>query len=221
MGVTIRVLIADDIRPFVNGLKGMLAELPAVDLIGEAFTSTEAVTKAISLRPDVIMIDLHWKEERTGGLSMRQHYERGLEAIRRIKQQAPEVAVLAMTAHAELVEQARRHGADVAVMKEQLNDFDQLELLLHHAIETVRSPQIRRDEFEQLSVREQQILELMAKGLTDQEISTRLAWGIGVIKRDVQAIFEKLRVRSRAHAVARGYDLGLLQKDSSFDSNES
>ncbi len=218
MAETLRVMIADDILPFVKGLKEMLSEIPDLELIGEAFTAAEAVTMALDRRPDVVMIDVSWKDTRTSGLSARQHHEAGLAAIERIKRQAPEVAILAMTAYTELIELARQRGADLAVPKELLNDFDQLDRLLRKAVDAVRVPRMRK-EFESLTNREQQILEMMAKGLTDQEIASALTWGIGVIKRDVQTIYEKLDARNRAHAVARGYDLGLLPKGCSFRSD--
>ncbi|WP_322511790.1 response regulator transcription factor, partial [Chloroflexus sp.] len=158
---------------------------------------------------------VNWREDQNG-ISSRQQHEIGLAAIKRIKQSAPEVAILAMTAHAELVEQARQHGADVSVLKEKLNDFDQLEQLLRKAVETVRFPQAQQLQYEPLTDREQRVLALIAQGLTDQEIADRLAWGIGVIKREAQSIFIKLGARNRAHAVARGYDLGLIAKGGSF-----
>lgn len=215
MGETLRVVIADDIRPFVKGLKEMLSEIPDLKIVGEALTSTQAVQMAIDLKPDIILIDVNWRED-PNGISSRQQHEIGLAAIKQIKQTVPEVAVLAMTAHAELVEQARQHGADLSVLKEMLNDFDQLEQLLRKAIETVRFPRIQQARYEPLTVREQQVLTLIARGLTDQEIAEQLAWGIGVIKREAQSIFAKLDARNRAHAVARGYDLGLIAKGSSF-----
>ncbi len=218
MAETLRVMIADDILPFVKGLKEMLSEIPDLELIGEAYTAAEAVTMALARRPDVVMIDVSWKDTRTSGLSARQHHEAGLAAIERIKRQAPEVAILAMTAYTELIELARQRGADLAVPKELLNDFDQLDRLLRKAVDAVRVPRMRK-EFESLTNREQRILEMMAKGLTDQEIASALSWGIGVIKRDVQTIYEKLDARNRAHAVARGYDLGLLPKGCSFRSD--
>lgn len=215
MGETLRVVIADDIRPFVKGLKEMLSEIPDLKIAGEAFTSTQAVQMAIDLKPDIILIDVNWRKD-PNGISSRQQHEIGLAAIKQIKQTVPEVAVLAMTAHAELVEQARQHGADLSVLKEMLNDFDQLEQLLRKTIETVRFPRIQQAHYEPLTAREQQVLILMARGLTDQEIAEQLAWGIGVIKREAQSIFAKLYARNRAHAVARGYDLGLITKGSSF-----
>lgn len=215
MGETLRVVIADDIRPFVKGLKEMLSEIPDLKVVGEAFTSTQAVQMAIDLKPDIILIDVNWRED-ANGISSRQQHEIGLAAIKQIKQTVPEVAILAMTAHAELVEQARQHGADVSAPKEMLNDFDQLEQLLHKAIEMVRFPRVQRAQYEPLTAREQRVLALIAQGLTDQEIADQLAWGIGVIKRDAQSIFVKLDARNRAHAVARAYDLGLIAKGSSF-----
>lgn len=212
---TLRVVVADDIRPFVKGLKEMLSEIPNLKVVGEAFTSAQAVQMAIELKPDIILIDVNWREDQNG-ISSRQQHEIGLAAIKRIKQSAPEVAVLAMTAHAELVEQARQHGADVSVLKEKLNDFDQLEQLLRKAVEMVLFPQAQQLQYEPLTDREQRVLALIAQGLTDQEIADRLAWGIGVIKREVQSILIKLGAHNRAHAVARGYDLGLIAKGGSF-----
>jgi DNA-binding NarL/FixJ family response regulator len=210
----VRIIIADDIRPFVKGLREMLTEIPNFTVVGEVLTVSQVVSTVQSLKPDVIFIDINWREDR-GGISTHQHNELGLRAIKDIKTKFPEVAVIAMTAYSELIESARQNGADIALQKERLNNFEELEDCVLRAIEIARSP-TRQRTYEPLTERERQILTLMAQGLTESEIAEHLRWGVGVVKRDSRAIFDKLQVRNRAHAVARAYDLGILSKGSSW-----
>ncbi len=215
----LRIVIADDIVPFRVGLREMLEELSCVRIVGEARDAAEAIRLACALKPDIILIDVCWRGVGESALSAQSHHDAGLNAIRQIRRQAPTVAILAMTAYTELVEPARRNGADVAAPKELLNDFDSLEKLLRQTIEQARSAHRRQVEYPPLTDRERQVLSLIAQGLTDQEITERIPWGIGVVKRDIQSIFQKLDAKNRAQAVARAYDIGWLSRNSSFPSD--
>ncbi len=207
MDKPIRVVIADDLAIYREGLKKLLAYIPDVQLAGEAQSPQEAIRLANIAQPDVIMFDLAWYGDKRIGVN----------TIEQIKRQAPRVAIIAMTAYVELSEEAIRKGADMAVSKAVFNDPDQLEDLLREAIRKVQLDHTRYTITEQLSEREVQTLQLMACGYSNEEIGNALHCSPVTIKRYTQNICDKLHVRNRAHAIARAYDLGILKLGSSFE----
>ncbi|WP_298816495.1 response regulator transcription factor [Chloroflexus sp.] len=206
MGDPIRLVIADDLTFYREGLKKVLAYVPGVQLVGEATTPQEAIRLASTLQPHIIMMDLSWSGDKWIGVN----------AIEQIKRQAPRVAVIAMTAYPELVEQAYRKGADSSVAKETFNDPDQLEHLLRSVMQKVQQDYTRYIITTPLTEREEQTLRLMARGLSIKEMMLQMDCSSGTIKRYVQNICEKLQVTNRVHAIARAYDLGILKQGSSF-----
>mgnify|MGYP005838326597 CR=1 FL=1 len=204
MAERIRVLIADDNLPFREGLKRLLSLDPGIELIGEALSAHEATQRARDERPDVVLMDLAWHKDNTAGCS----------AIRLIKQIAPEVRILAMTAYIDLIKAARQAGAEMAVDKDNL---DSPERLVHLIRETARSEAfvIPSDaSIEALNERELQILRLMADGDTDEAIAIRLNLSVGAVKRGISEIYQKLDAVNRPSAVARGFERGILRRNS-------
>lgn len=206
MDTPIRVVIADDLALFREGLKKVLAYIPNIHCVGEAHTPQEAISMASRLQPDIVMMDISWYGDRWTGI----------HAIEQIKRQTPQVAVIAMTAYPEWIEQAQRKGADMAVSKEVFNDSDQLEYLLKEVLRKVRQAHTRHTITTPLTEREKQVLRLMARGALIGEVVKELSCSAGTIKRDVQNICDKLQVTNRVHAIARAYDLGILTLGSSF-----
>ena len=102
----VRVLIADDQRPTRQGLRALLALLPhPVEVIGEAANGQDAVQLIVANQPDVVLMD------------MRMPVMDGLEATRRIKNQWPEVKVIALSMYPMYRTQAHAAGADVFLLK--------------------------------------------------------------------------------------------------------
>lgn len=214
MSVT-RVLIADDHPTFRRGLGALFDSLPDVELVGEAVDGETAVALAAQLRPDVVVMDLAMP-----GLG-------GVEATRRIVAAHPGIAVLALTMldDDESVFAAMRAGASGYILKGADTD-DVLRALKSVArgdavfgpaiasrvLSYLTRPLSPRDPvvFPELSDREREVLDLIARGLTNSEIARRLVVSPKTVRNHVSNIFTKLHVTDRAEAIARARraDLG-------------
>lgn len=208
----IRILVADDHDAFRSGLAALLRTLPGLVLAGEAQTGIEAVERALELQPDVVIMDLNMP-----GLD-------GISATRQIVDASPHIAVLVLTMaddDAALFD-AVRAGARGYVLK----GADRAEL--SRAIQAVASgeaifgPDVARRlmaffaeapraaaAFPELSLREREVLELVARGLSNQQIQDRLVISPKTVRNHVSNIFSKLRVRDRAAAIVRAREAGM------------
>jgi DNA-binding NarL/FixJ family response regulator len=205
MANTIRVLIADDTDIAREGMRRILAAEPGIEVVGEGATVTGTIQKVHELHPDVLLLDLKW----FGGEGA------GIDAIKRLKSEAPETKVIAITIYPHLIEQARNAGAFVALAKE---------VPKQRLIEEIRSvyavsppppltPQVVTPPptlLEALTEREREVLSLMAEGKTDKQIAEVLGIVESTAKNHVGNILGKLGVPNRAGAVAKGYELGLI-----------
>ena len=215
-GAAIRVLVADDHAGFRAGLAALLATERGLELIGEAGNGAEAVAQTMRLQPDVVLMDLGMPEVD------------GVTATRRILETSPHVAVLVltMTAADDAVFEALRAGARGYLLK----GADRAELV--RAIQAVAAGEAifgsevaRRlmrhfaspspsgaTPFPELSEREHEILELIARGLPNQAIGERLGIAPKTVRNHVSNIFGKLDVRDRAEAVVRAREAGLGER---------
>lgn len=212
--MTIRVVVADDHPTFRRGLGALLASFPGVELVGEASDGAAAVELAASLRPDVMVMDLNMP-----GLG-------GVEATRRIAAAQPSVAVLVLTMldEDESVFVAMRAGARGYVVK-GADTEDVLRALESVArgdavfgpavagrvLSYLTRPLSARDPvlFPELSEREREVLELMARGLTNGEIARRLVLSPKTVRNHVSNVFTKLQVTDRSKAIVRARSAGL------------
>jgi DNA-binding NarL/FixJ family response regulator len=212
--VTIRVLVADDHPTFRRGLGALLASLPDVELVGEAVDGESAVELTTELQPDVVVMDLNMP-----GIG-------GVEATRRIVAGLPSVAVLALTMldDDESVFAAMRAGARGYVVKGADTD-DVLRALESVArgdavfgpavagrvLSYLTRPLSARDPmlFPELSEREREVLELMARGLSNGEIARKLFVSPKTIRNHASNVFTKLQVSDRSEAVLRARRAGL------------
>jgi DNA-binding NarL/FixJ family response regulator len=212
--VTIRVLVADDHPTFRRGLGALLASLPGVELVGEAPDGETAVELAGTLSPDVVVMDLGMP-----GIG-------GVEATRRIVAALPSMAVLVLTMldEDESVFAAMRAGARGYVVKGADTD-DVLRALQSVArgdavfgpavagrvLSYLTRPLSARDPvlFPELSDREREVLELMARGLSNGEIARTLVVSPKTVRNHVSNVFSKLQVTHRAEAVVRARRAGL------------
>jgi DNA-binding NarL/FixJ family response regulator len=215
--MTIRVLVADDQWMVRAGFRMLLKNAAGIDVVAEAEDGLEAVDKAARFQPNVVLMDI------------RMPTLDGLEATRRILAADELVRVLILTTFDldEYIYEALRAGASGFVLKD-----DPPEQLLA-AIRTVAagdallSPSVTRrvisqftklpsrtspTGFDDLTPREQEVLRLLARGLSNAEIGTQLFIGESTVKTHVTRILQKLDVRDRAQAIVFAYRTGLVDE---------
>jgi DNA-binding NarL/FixJ family response regulator len=215
--VTIRVLVADDQSMVRAGFRLLLSNEQDIEVVAEARDGLEAVDKAARYRPTVVLMDIRMPELD------------GLEATRRILAADDTARILILTTFDldEYVYEALRAGASGFVLKD-----DPPEQLLA-AIRTVAggdallSPGVTKrvikqftriprpvppKELDDLTAREQEILRLIATGLSNAEIGEQLYISETTVKTHVTHILQKLGLRDRVQAVVLAYQSGLLDK---------
>ncbi len=211
----IRVFLADDHRLFRQGLISLLQDEPDIEVVGEATDGPTAVHLVCTLKPDVVLMDVHMP-----GLS-------GTEATRAILQQCPETAILMLTVSEddEDLFDAVRAGARGYLLK-NVDAEDLVEAIRCVARgEAVLSPPMtarlmagfratERQAFPPrtagLTPREHEILRLLAQGATNREIARALHISEHTVKTHVHHILEKLGVENRAQAAALAVRWGLV-----------
>lgn len=212
--MSLRVLVVDDHPTFRRGLGALMASLPDVELVGEAADGESAITLAGELEPDVVVMDLDMP-----GMG-------GVEATRRIVAVHPSMAVLVLTMldEDESLFAAMRAGARGYVVKGADTD-DVLRALESVArgdavfgpavagrvLSYLTRPLSARDPllFPELSEREREVLELMARGLSNGEIARKLFVSPKTIRNHASNVFTKLQVSGRSEAVLRARRAGL------------
>jgi DNA-binding NarL/FixJ family response regulator len=208
----LRLLIADDHPAYRVGIRFLLEELDGIEVIGEARNGEEAVAVSLQLCPDVIVMD--WNMPVLDGL----------EATRRIRAAVPQVQVVLLTMRedGDSVYSALCAGALGYVVKraepeELVRAIHAVacgEALLSSAaagalVGCFANPAPRPAPFPELTEREREILELVAQGLGNAEITTRLVLSPKTVRNHVSAILGKLHARDRAEAIVRAREAGL------------
>jgi DNA-binding NarL/FixJ family response regulator len=206
----IRVLIADDQRVVREGLGLVLGLLSDVDVVGAAADGVEAVALATKLKPDIVLMDL------------RMPRCDGVEATRRLREQAPDIKVVVLTTYADdrSVIEALRAGARGYLTKDAggqeirealervLDDQAVLDpAVQHHLIDAIAAPEVRLPDG--LTSREAEVLSLIAAGLSNTEIAERLVISEGTVKSHINRLLAKIQARDRAQAVIYAYQHGL------------
>lgn len=213
----IRILIADDHAIVREGLRALIDTEPGMELVGEAADGVEAVLKARSRQPDVILLDLVMPRKD------------GIEAIADIKRENPEARILILTSFAEdeKVFPAIQAGALGYLLKDSspqellkaIREVDRGESSLHPTIarklirELNRPPENLPPTEEPLTEREVEVLSLVARGLSNQEIADRLVVGERTVRTHVSNILGKLHLANRTQAALYAVREGLASPD--------
>lgn len=213
----IRVILADDHPLIREGLRGMLAESPEIEVVAEASNGHELIGAVRSHFPDVVVVDIRMPDVD------------GIEAVRRIRKHHPQVKALMLTVHDEeaYVHEAISAGATGYMLKtvsaEELvravRAVADGKAMLHPAItrqmidefaEMARRTD-RAGSPHRLSKREQEVLQLLAYGKSNKEIARDLGIGAQTVKTHIAHIFAKLDASDRTGAVAIALRGGLVQ----------
>lgn len=220
--MTIRVLIADDQAMVRAGFAAVLAAQPGIEVVGQAADGAEAVRLAHEVRPDVVVMDV-----RMPGMN-------GIEATAalqtppRSSEYVPKVLMLTTFDIDEYVHAALRAGASGFLLKDALPDEVARAVRVVAEGEALLAPSVTRRLIEEvasrapartvdehllsgLTSREREVLELVARGRSNQEIAADLFIAEQTVKTHVSKILQKLSLRDRVHAVVFAYDTGLVR----------
>jgi DNA-binding NarL/FixJ family response regulator len=211
-GGEIRVVIADDHPVVRDGLSALLASVPSVTVAGVAANGREAVRAAVTLRPDVLVMDVQMPQLT------------GVAAAREISLVAPQVAVLMLSMFDDdySVLAAMRAGARGYVLKGAQQGEIVRAIQAVAAGEAIFGPGIARlvlglasapsaaeVPFPNLTSKEREVLDLIAAGVRNAEIARRMSIAPKTVANHTSAIFAKLQVADRGEAIIRARDAGL------------
>ena len=212
-----RVLLADDHAMVRAGLAVLLNRQPDLEVVGEAGDGAEAIRRTQELRPDVVVMDISMP-----GMS-------GLEAVRQIVRKYPQVKCLVLSMHEseDYLFQALRAGAAGYVVKKvahvELIEAIQtvcrdgaflypsaVKLLLQDYLVRIKGGGEEAEVYDGLTDRQREVLVLVAKGYTNQEIAAHLVISVKTVEKHKAEIMERLGLTSRAALVNYALRKGLL-----------
>jgi two-component system response regulator NreC len=213
----IRILLVDDHAVVRAGLRMLLGADPELQIIGEAENGAQALCLTDELAPDVVLMDISMPDMN------------GIEATRKIKEQAPNVTVLALTMHEDdqyFFEMLAAGASGYVPKRAAPNDL----LSAIHAVHgggVFLFPSVARalvqdyvqraaragaagHSFDVLTEREREVLALIAQGLSNQEIADQLVISAKTVNRHRENIMAKLNLHSRVELVRYAIEKGLI-----------
>lgn len=211
--MTLRVLLADDHRMVRDGLRRSLEE-HGLEVAGEAANGREAVRLAQELRPDVILMDVTMP------------LLDGVEATRLVRQLVPECQVVMLTMHADgdLMGRAIQAGAVGYLVKDCSADDVVAAVRAAASGDAALSPELASSMLAEvqrtadygpvvISNREEEVLQLVADGLSLPEVAARLFISVKTVKNHLASIYQKLDARDRTQAVLQAVRMGIVRLD--------
>ncbi len=217
MSETIRLLIADDHAIVREGLRALIATEPGMELVAEAGDGVEAVSKAHTLKPDVILLDMMMPRKD------------GLGAIEEIMKDQPNARILVLTSFAEddKVFPAIKAGALGYLLKDSspqellqaIRNVHQGEASLHPAIarklmRELNQPTSLPPTTDPLTEREVDVLRLVAQGLSNDDIAEKLVVSERTVRTHVSHILDKLHLANRTQMALYAIREGIAKLDS-------
>jgi DNA-binding NarL/FixJ family response regulator len=216
---TIRLLIVDDHTLFREGLQAIFLSVDDIEVVGEAATGEDAIQQAQTLKPDVILMDIQMGDVN------------GIEASKRILEILPETKIIMLTMledseslFAAMIAGARSYvlkGADKAEVLKIIRSIADGEILFGAAVANRVTDYFRNlsavstahdispRPFPDLSERELEVLDLIARGFNNHEIAGQLHVSVKTVSNHISNIFSKLHVADRAQAIIKAREAGL------------
>lgn len=210
-------MVVDDDELMRAGLRAVLSSDDEIEVVEEAGDGHQAVRRARRSRPEVVLMDIRMPELD------------GIAATKQLLAAAPEAKVVILTTFEEdeYIHGALRAGASGFLLKR--TSPEELTEAVHRiaAGEALLSPSVTRrvidqmvarplprdgedPRLEELTPREREVLELIARGLSNREIATELVVEETTVKTHVKRVLTKLGVRDRIHAVILAYEAGIV-----------
>lgn len=207
----IRILLADDHAVVRSGFRALLSAQPDMEVVGEASDGRDAVEQTVLLKPDVVVMDVTMPNLN------------GIEATRRMAQEAPRVRVLALSMHkdAVYVREILRAGARGYLLKDSseqdlINAVRALakgEGFISPAVSDAVLSDYRKhvtDPIDLLTTREREVLQRIAEGQTNKEIAGSLNLSVYTVEAHRGRIMEKLNLHSTGELVRFALRNGLI-----------
>jgi len=215
----IEIVIADDHPLIRHSLRNVISKQADCRIVGEAADGMTAVKLVEKLKPDIVILDMTMPELD------------GLEATKQIKSIRPETGILILTVHTEdeIILSLFEAGADGYLVKSVFGDEVIQAIRSLYIGETVISPKILKqilkyasqnkmqpfilNDRTKLTVKEMEVLRLVARGLSNKEIAAQLSISVPGVKAHLVSIFAKLNSNSRFETIVESLRLGILTVD--------
>ncbi|HEY5573640.1 MAG TPA: response regulator transcription factor [Anaerolineales bacterium] len=209
----IRLVVVDDHALFRAGLVNLLAQMPEMEVVGEAGDGREAVAIVEQNKPDVVLLDVNMP------------VMDGVETVEALKEaQDCRIVMLTISNHDEDLFGSIAAGADGYLLKSAEPEELRRAILLVAEGKSVLSPDVTRRVLQMvgsgkelysevgLSKREREVLDCLARGMTSAQIADDLFISENTVKTHVRHILEKLEASNRAEAVSKAIQIGLIRQ---------
>lgn len=209
---TCRIIVADDHELIRKGLKQLILLDEDCEIVAEADNGNDAVALALVLKPDILILDYFMPK-----LS-------GIEALKLIKKEMPEIKVMLLTVEhsLDIIKDAINWGVDAFLLKDSAGDeiIDAIRQMLNNekyidkslvgqlfsSIKTSTEEERLKKPLMDLSQREFEVLKCVAEGLSNKEIAERLFLSEKTVKNYITSMFRKLNLEDRLHAALYARD---------------
>lgn len=215
----ITVILVDDHPIFRDGIKSMFENSEEVAIVDEASNGIEAIDKAFSLKPDVLIVDLSMP-----GIT-------GIELIERIREFNKETAIIVLSMHSkeDYIFKAIRAGANGYLPKEETTKEELLkaihevrkgneyfshsvsQTMQKHFLNEAKNNQTDLPDYESLSKREKEVLKLVIEGLSNTEVAAKLFVSLRTVETHKSNILQKLQLKNTVELVKFALKHNLLE----------
>jgi len=202
----IRISIVDDDNKLRANIARTVNRFPGCSCVGQFHSGQDALLGVVETQPDIVLMDINMP-----GMN-------GIECVRKLKSALPEVEFIMLTVYADsenvfealtagasgyLLKDSTREELQAAIFQVRAGGSPMTNLIARKVVQAFRKPLTEENETAKLSPRQQEILELLAKGFLYKEIGEALGLEYATVHNYIRRIYEKLRVRSRSQAVAK------------------